>query len=112
MDGNINAQKQNIKISVIMPIYNAYDYLRPAIESVLDQTLAEIELICVDDGSVDHSLDIIKEYQQKDSRIKIITEDNMGPAHARNVGLQSALGEFVIFLDADDFFEDESDVTM
>lgn len=109
MDGNINSreavEKQDIKISVIMPIYNAYDYLRPAVESVLDQTVSEIELICVDDGSVDHSLDILKEYQQKDSRIKIITQDNRGPARARNVGLENAVGEFVIFLDADDFFE-------
>ena len=53
-------QKQNIKISVIMPIYNAYDYLRPAIESVLDQTLTEIELICVDDGSVDNTAKVVE----------------------------------------------------
>jgi glycosyltransferase EpsH len=96
-----------IKVSVIMPIYNAYDYLRPAIDSVLDQTLREIELICVDDGSTDHSPDILKEYQEADSRVRIITENNAGPAWARNKGLSRARGEYVIFLDADDFYEKE-----
>ena len=63
-----------VKVSVIMPVYNAEDYLRPAIDSVLDSTLREIELICVDDGSTDKSLDIIKEYQKNDARVRIITE--------------------------------------
>ena len=94
-----------IKVSVVMPIYNAYDYLRPAMDSVLCQTLEEIELICVDDGSTDRSLDIIKEYQKSDSRIRILTESNAGPSIARNKGLARARGEFVIFLDADDFYE-------
>lgn len=95
----------NIKVSVIMPIYNAYDYLRPAMDSVLDQTLSEIEVICVDDGSTDHSLQILKEYQEKDPRVRIVTEANAGPALARNNGMHRARGEFLIFLDADDFFE-------
>lgn len=94
-----------IKISVIMPIYNAYDYLRPAIDSVLDQTLREIELICIDDGSTDHSLAIIKEYQQNDPRVRIVTENNAGPSTARNKGIIRARGEYIIFLDADDFYE-------
>ena len=88
-----------------MPIYNAYSYLRPAIDSVLDQTLTELELICVDDGSTDHSLDILKEYQEADSRVRILTENNAGPSWARNKGLAKARGKYVIFLDADDFFE-------
>ena len=95
----------DIKVSVIMPIYNAYDYLRPAIDSVLDQTLKEIELICVDDGSTDSSFDLIKEYQKKDERIRIVTETNAGPALARNNGIKRARGEYIAFLDADDFFE-------
>ncbi len=95
----------SIKVSIVMPIYNAYDYLRPAIDSVLDQTLSEIELICVDDGSTDHSLDILKEYQEADTRVRIVTENNAGPSWARNKGLSRARGEFVIFLDADDFYE-------
>lgn len=90
-----------------MPIYNAYDYLRPALDSVLGQTLEDIELICVDDGSTDRSLDIIKEYQKSDSRIRILTESNAGPSIARNKGLARARGEYVIFLDADDFYEPE-----
>ena len=88
-----------------MPIYNAYSYLRPALDSVLDQTLREIELICVDDGSTDRSIDILKEYQERDPRVRIITENNAGPSWARNKGLSRARGEYVIFLDADDFFE-------
>ena len=94
-----------IKVSVIMPIYNAYDYLRPALDSVLDQTLSEIELICIDDGSTDRSLEIIKEYQKADERVRIVTENNAGPSTARNKGLLRARGEYIIFLDADDFFE-------
>ena len=98
-------EERQIKVSVVMPIYNAYAYLRPALDSVLDQTMAEIELICVDDGSTDHSLDILKEYQQRDARVRIITENNAGPAIARNRGLSRSRGEYVIFLDADDFYE-------
>ncbi len=88
-----------------MPIYNAADYLRPAIDSVLHQTLADIELICVDDGSTDNSLSIIKEYQQADERVRILTENNAGPSIARNKGLARARGKYVIFLDADDFYD-------
>ena len=94
-----------IKVSVVMPIYNAYDYLRPAMDSVLDQTLREIEVICIDDGSTDKSLAILKEYQAHDDRVRIITETNAGPALARNKGIARARGEYIAFLDADDFFE-------
>ena len=99
----INAE--NVKVSVIMPIYNAFDYLKPAIDGVLNQTLSDIELICVDDGSTDNSLSILKEYQQSDERVRIITESNAGPSIARNKGLARARGKYVIFLDADDFFD-------
>ena len=94
-----------IKVSVIMPIYNAYDYLRPAMDTVVDQTLREIEIICIDDGSTDKSLSIIKEYQQKDDRIRIVTENNAGVSTARNKGIIRARGDYIIFLDADDFYE-------
>ena len=96
---------RNIKVSVIMPVYNAYDYLRPAMDSVLDQTLKDIELICIDDGSTDHSLDIIKSYQAADERVRIVTENNAGVSIARNKGIIRVRGEYMIFLDADDFFE-------
>lgn len=95
----------DIKVSVIVPIYNAYDYLRPALDSILGQTLAELEIICVDDGSTDHSLEILKEYQGRDGRVRIVTETNAGPALARNNGIRRARGEYVAFLDADDFLE-------
>ena len=88
-----------------MPIYNAVDYLKPAIDGVLGQTLSDIELICVDDGSTDGSLAVIKEYQQADERVRILTESNAGPSIARNKGLARARGKYVIFLDADDFYE-------
>lgn len=95
----------DIKVSVIIPIYNAYDYLRPAMDSVIYQTLREIEIICIDDGSTDHSLEILKEYQKNDERIRIVTETNAGPGLARNNGLNRARGKYIAFLDADDFFE-------
>lgn len=94
---------ENIKVSVVMPVYNAYDYLKPAIDSVLNQTLTDIELICIDDGSTDGSLEILKEYQNGDSRVRIVTENNAGPSVARNKGLLRSRGKYVIFLDADDF---------
>ena len=100
-----NTEQREIKISVIIPIYNAYDYLRPAMDSVVSQTLTDIEIICVDDGSTDKSLHILKEYKKADPRIRIITETNAGPATARNTGLRRARGEYVAFLDADDFYE-------
>lgn len=98
---------EDIKVSVVIPIYNAYDYLRPALDSVIDQTLREIEIICIDDGSTDHTLELLKEYQKSDSRVRIVTENNAGQSTARNKGLQRARGEYTIFLDADDFFEPE-----
>ena len=96
---------ESIKVTVVMPVYNASDYLRPAIDSIICQTFTELELICVDDGSTDRSLHILKEYQQKDSRVRIVTETNAGPSIARNKGLDRARGEYIIFVDADDFVE-------
>ena len=96
-----------VKVSVIVPIYNACKHLRPALDSILTQTLSEIEIICVDDGSTDTSLDMLKIYQKMDSRIRIITETNAGPGHARNNGMKRARGKYLAFLDADDFFEPE-----
>ena len=100
-----NTENSGIKISVIMPVYNAYDYLKLAIDTVLSQTLNELELICIDDGSTDGSLAIIKESQEADQRIRIVTENNAGPSVARNKGIVRARGEFIIFLDADDIYE-------
>ena len=95
----------NIKVSVVIPVYNVENYLSECLDSVINQTLKDIEIICVNDGSTDNSLAILKEYAQKDERIKIITQQNQGGAIARNNGLKKIIGEYVIFLDSDDVFD-------
>lgn len=94
---------QNIKVSVIIPVYNADKYLRTCLESVLNQSLNEMEIICIDDGSTDHSLDILKDYALKDSRITVLHQENKGVSIARNKGMAKAKGEYLCFVDADDF---------
>ena len=95
-----------IKISVIIPVYNAEQYLKQCMESVLGQTLKEIEIICIDDGSTDNSLNILREYQKKDNRIIIFSQENQGAAVARNRGLDLAKGIYVAFMDPDDYYPD------
>ena len=97
--------KKEIKVSVIMPIYNAGEYLSRAIGDVLKQTLSDIELICVNDGSTDDSFDILEDLHQNDDRITLISEKNFGPSVARNKGLSYASGKYIMFLDADDMFD-------
>lgn len=94
-----------IKVSVIIPVFNVENYLEECLESVINQTLKDIEIICVDDGSTDSSLDILKRYAEKDSRIKIITQLNKGPGGARNAGLVIAKGKYIYFIDSDDIVE-------
>jgi glycosyltransferase involved in cell wall biosynthesis len=91
------------KISVIIPVYNVQKYLRQCLDSVLNQTFADFEIICVNDGSTDDSGKILLEYADKDNRIKIITQENKGASEARNSGLKLAQGEYIYFLDSDDF---------
>ena len=93
------------KVSVIIPVYNVAPYLRRNLDSVLNQTLKDIEVICVDDGSSDGSADILEEYALRDSRVKVVTQENAGAGAARNRGMAQAEGEFLSFLDSDDFFE-------
>ena len=94
------------KISVIVPVYNVEQYLRQCLDSVINQTFKDLEIICVDDCSPDNSAEILKEYAQKDSRIKIITlEKNGGLGNARNVALKQASAEYIMFLDSDDWLE-------
>lgn len=100
-----NIQEKEIKISVVMPIYNAGEYLSRAISDVLRQTLTEFELICVDDGSTDNSPAIIERFKKKDSRVSSIRQSNAGPSVARNKGLELVKGKYVIFFDADDIYE-------
>lgn len=92
------------KVSIIMPVYNAEQYLRDCLESVLRQTICDLELLCTDDGSTDASLAILEEYAAKDERIRIFHQANQGAGPARNMGLANATGEYVVFMDGDDFY--------
>ena len=94
-----------VKVSVIIPVYNVEPYLKQCMDSVVGQTLKDIEIICVDDGSTDNSLDILREYAAEDSRIQIIEQKNAGAGAARNNGMRYATGKYLSFLDSDDFFE-------
>lgn len=93
----------NPKISVIVPVYNSEKYLAECLDSLIYQTYKNLEIICVNDGSTDKSSEILQTYAQKDGRIKVYTEKNSGAAVARNFGLQKATGDYVSFVDSDDW---------
>lgn len=93
------------KVSVIIPVYNVEEYLKKCLDSVVNQTLKEIEIICIDDGSTDNSLKILKQYAKKDKRITVIKQKNLHAGVARNAGLAVAKGEYVHFLDSDDWID-------
>ena len=97
-----------MKISIIIPIYNAEKYLSKAIESCINQTLKEVEVILVNDGSIDNSFNICKEYKINSENIKLIDKKNEGVSIARNTGLEYASGEFIMFLDADDWLDSDT----
>jgi glycosyltransferase involved in cell wall biosynthesis len=97
----------HVKISIIIPVYNAEIYLSRCIDSVLDQTYSNFELILINDGSTDSSLELCMEYANIDQRITVINQNNKGPATARNAGLKKAKGAYIGFVDADDFVEKE-----
>lgn len=95
------------KVSVIVAVYNTETYLTQCMNSIVNQTLRDLEIICVDDGSTDGSLAILNEFAKNDSRIRVFSQRNQGAGAARNFGLQNATGEYLSFLDSDDFFEPE-----
>lgn len=95
-------------ISIIVPVYNAEKYLQKCIDSLLIQTLKDIQIIAVNDGSTDSSLDILKEYQKQDIRLEVIDQVNSGVAVARNKGIKLATGEFISFVDSDDSLEPDT----
>lgn len=95
---------QSPVISVVVPVYNAENYLRRCIDSILSQTNADFELILVDDGSSDRSIEICDSYPDKDARVLTIHQANRGQAAARNAGIQRAHGEYIVFLDSDDYW--------
>lgn len=96
-----------IKVSVIIPVYNSQKFIGGCLQQVLAQSLQEIEVVCVDDGSTDDSADVIAQTAQRDSRVKLIRQENAGPGPARNAGIAAATGEFVTFLDADDRYSSD-----
>ena len=98
--------EHKIQVSIIMPVYNVEKYLKQCLDSLFSQTLKSIEIIAVNDGSTDNSLDILEEYQRNNSQsMSIYTTDNYGVSHARNYGMKKASGEYILFVDSDDFIE-------
>ena len=93
------------KVSVIVPVYNVEKYLKRCLDSLINQTLSDIDIICIDDGSKDSSLQILEQYAQKDSRIVIYNQENSGLSVARNTGLEHASGEYIGFVDSDDWVD-------
>lgn len=98
--------ENNPKISVIVPVYNVDEYLGHCLNSIIKQTMKDIEIICVNDGSTDNSAKILKDFAQKDNRISIITKKNGGLSSARNAGMEVAKGEFITFIDSDDWVDE------
>lgn len=95
----------SFKVSIIVPVYNVQKYLATCLNSLINQTLRDIEIICINDGSTDNSGKILEEFVQKDSRIKVITQQNKGQSVARNTGIEYATGEYLGFVDSDDFID-------
>lgn len=98
-----NKSNANAKVSIVIPVYNAQDYLQECLDSVLNQTFSDIEVVLVDDGSKDNSGKICDEYASKDNRITVVHQQNAGVSAARNKGIESASGEWIMFVDSDDF---------
>ena len=93
------------KVSVIIPVYNVEKYLGECLDSILGQTLKDIEVLCIDDGSTDSSADILANYAAKDARVKLFSSPHAGAFRARAVGVEAATGEYIYFMDADDLLD-------
>ena len=93
------------KISILIPVYNVEKYLCDCLDSCINQTMQDIEIICVNDGSTDHSLEILERYASKDARIKVISQENKGQLIVRKISVAHATGEYILFLDSDDWLE-------
>jgi len=92
-------------ISIIVPVYNVEKYLPKCLDSLVNQTYQDLEIICVNDGSTDGSLEILEQYAVKDNRIKVVSQENQGPSETRNKGIDIAKGEWMMFVDSDDWLE-------
>ncbi|MGN0417674.1 glycosyltransferase family 2 protein [Anaerostipes faecalis] len=104
----MNKQITNRMVSIIIPIHNSALYLSKCLESVIAQTYDNIEILCIDDGSTDNSQDIVKKYAFEDHRIKVVSKENEGVSIARNTGLSMAQGEYLLFVDSDDWIEENT----
>lgn len=98
----------NVKISIIIPVYNSEKYLEKCLDSVINQTLGDIEIICINDGSDDYSFNILEKYSNKDNRITIINKSHEGAGSSRNKGIKHANGEFIFFIDSDDWIRNNT----
>ena len=96
------------KVSIIIPIYNTAPFLRQTLDSICNQSLKELDIILINDGSTDESPNIIEEYVRKDNRIKHLTQPNQGQSVARNNGLQLAKGKYIYFMDSDDILDTDA----
>ena len=93
------------KVSIIVPIYNAEKYLERCLDSLISQSFRDIEILAINDGSIDRSLEILKRYESIDNRIKIINNSNVGVSETRNIGIMESKGEFIVFVDSDDWID-------
>lgn len=107
MDANIKPAKDKIAVSVVVPVYNAKEYINRCVDSIISQTLANIEIILVDDGSNDGSSQICDDYAKRDHRVRVIHQNNSGSGAAYDSGLDAANGEYVAFVDNDDYIDPE-----
>ena len=96
------------KISIIIPVYNAEQYLEECLLSISQQTFTDFEILAINDGSTDRSLEILKKYQEKEPRLKVFSQVNKGVSAARNLGLDNAKGDYITFVDADDWLHPET----
>lgn len=104
----VQKRPKNIRFSVIVPVYNVEKYLDVCLKSIINQTYENFEIICVNDGSTDKSYEILKKHAQKDARIKIINQENKGLSAARNVAVKQAVGDYLVFVDSDDWIRTDA----
>lgn len=96
-----------IKVSILVAVYNSEKYLKKCLDSLINQTLKEIEIICINDGSTDNSLEILNDYLKRDERIRILSQKNKGASASRNLGIKYCNGKFICMVDSDDFIEEK-----
>lgn len=96
---------EDISVSIVVPVYNVHNYLKECMDSILKQTLKNIEVICVDDGSTDNSLSILRSYEKRDLRVKVITKANTGYGNTMNIGIDQARGKYIGIVESDDYID-------